>query len=82
MEERLEKQKVGIQAAKSELNGNEEVVMDGKHEKGVVKDIEFLKKHSEAFMLKDLSNYDKNLCADTGKYEVGSKQEIVFEYHT
>ena len=35
---------VGIQAAKLEFNGNQEVGMDDKHEKGVVKDIEFLKK--------------------------------------
>jgi len=33
LEQRLEKQKVGIQATKLELNGNEEVVMDEKHEK-------------------------------------------------
>ena len=37
LEERLENQRIQIQVAKTELNENEEVVMNGKHEKGISK---------------------------------------------
>lgn len=51
LEQRLEKQNVGIQVAKLELNGDEEAV----------KDIEFFRKQSEIFVLEDFNNYGKNL---------------------
>jgi hypothetical protein len=79
LEQRLEKQQVDIQVAKLELDGDEEVVIYEKSEKEVVRDIEFLRKQSETFVLEDLNNYGKNLCADTGKHEVSSKQDIVSE---
>ena len=44
LEQRLEKQRVGIQVAKWELNGDEEVAKDEKSEKEVVKNIKFLRK--------------------------------------
>lgn len=79
LERRLEKLQVDIQVAKLELNEDEEVVIYDKSEKEVVRDIKFLRKQSETFVLEDLNNYGKNLCIDTGKHEVSSKQDIISE---
>jgi hypothetical protein len=76
LEQRLEKQQVDIQVTKLELNGDEEAIIYEKSEKEVVRDIEFLRKQSETFVLEDLNNYGKNLCADIGKHEVSSKKDL------
>jgi hypothetical protein len=80
LEQRLEKQQVDIQVAKLELDADEEVVIYDKSEKEVVRDIKFLRKQSETFLLEDLNNYGKNLCADTRKHEVSSKKDIISKY--
>ena len=36
-----------------------------------------MRKESETFVLEDLNNYGKNLCAYTRKNEVSSKHDIV-----
>ena len=40
LEKRLEKHKIFIQAARSELNENEEIVLGDKREKGVFKNVD------------------------------------------
>jgi chaperonin cofactor prefoldin len=73
LEKRLENQRVSIHIVKLELNENEEVIMDEKHEKEFVKDIELQRKHSGAFVFSDLNNSDENLFANPEKCEVNLK---------
>ena len=65
LEKRLEKQRVSIQTVKLELNKNEEVVIDDKCGKGVVKYVDIQRKYSGAFVIDSLNKADGNLYADS-----------------
>ena len=54
LENRLAKQKMNIQIVKLELSGDEEIVINDKSGKEVVKKYEFLSKYSGDFVSKDL----------------------------
>ena len=69
LEERLKNQRIHIQVGKTELNENEEVFMNGKYEKGIVKYIGIQRKQSEAFVLDKLIDSGEGSCAKSRIFE-------------